>query len=120
MSQQVNTPASLLALHRDDPRKLDALAHETVFQQHVEEVQGHNTVFLVVANVGTLPNYSASLDAAALLEARLAERGQDREYAFRLIAITGYITNYRAAFRFTTATATQRTIAAILAAQEVK
>jgi len=116
-----HTAASLAALHADDPRKLDALAHETVFQQRVEEVQGHNTAFLIVANVGTLPDYSASLDAAAMLEARLAERGLQAKYGEMICDPRSHHIQFASTvFRIATTTAHERTIAAVLAAQEAK
>jgi len=124
-----HTAASLAALHADDPRKLDALAHEAVFGERTEEIQGRNGAYLIAVGVGTLPNYSASLDAAALLEARLAERSPllEHEYAqqlkdildVRLIDYDG-VTDWYSMSSMIRASARDRTIAAVLAAQEAK
>jgi len=114
-----HTAASLAALHADDPRKLDALAHEAVFGERTEEIQGRNGAYLIAVGVGTLPNYSASLDAAALLEARLAERDMEGNYGAALMDVLDK-EFHPSIFYIATATARDRTIAAVLAAQEAK
>lgn len=134
MSQQVNahTPASLRAMHADDPRKLDALAAEVVMGQRVKWVEleyadGERESRPIVLDVGTLPDYSASLDAAAMLEQRLAERDilLEHVYALRLVHLLNVrlidydgVPDWYSMSSMIRASALDRTIAAILAAQE--
>jgi len=74
-----------------------------------------------------IPRYSASLDAAALLQQRLAERGLRHNHkansiliyhVLELFPMDNYDLNEYAIDAAIHATAAQRTIAAILAAQE--
>lgn len=109
-----HTAASLAALHADDPRKLDALAHSIVCPDK-NTMWINPTKFVYVDRVGpdwgAYPSYSASLDAAAMLEARLAERGLYHDWYVELSEMVDLMDMPRA-------TAAQRTIAAILATQE--
>lgn len=104
-------------------RKLDAIAHEAVFGD--KPVEGDMfTVAIVDGRSQLLPDYSADLNATAQLEARLAERGLDENYAEIMFNAqfprhTGDIYEYRL-FPLIHASALDRTIAAVVAAQEAK
>lgn len=126
-----HTAASLAALHADDPRKLDALAHITVFQRGFTRIAGipHIRLNEMGEDAVEMPHYSASLDAAARLEARLAERSPLLEHVYakhlvdvvdvRLIDYDG-VTDWYSMSSMIRASACDRTIAAVLAAQEAK
>ena len=68
---------------------------------------------------GAYPSYSTDLNHAAMLEARLAERDLEGYYGSALMDVL--VDEFHpSVFYIATATAAQRTIAAILAAQEAK
>lgn len=103
MTTTTHTPATLLALYQQDPRKLDALAAEVVM--------GANRNSLILC-------YSFDRSYAAILEAKLERPDVRNNYLLHLANILG--ADNATPFNMITATAVQRTIAAILAAQEVK
>lgn len=124
-----HTAASLAAIYDRNPRELDAIAAEVVMGQHVEWVGvGYDKDDLearpIVLDVGTLPEYSTSLDAAALLEKALSERGLRLVALHKLLDMCG--TDMGAGINImdvqcvADASAKDRTIAAVLAAQEAK
>ena len=118
-----HTAASLAQLHG---RVLDVIAHEKVMQRHV-------TIWLhIPLDCGTdgiagdpIPRYSADLNAAALLEKALSERDLGSRYGDELMWNIGIcpcgdamcIVGGHDAFKAISASAAQRTIAAVLAAQ---
>lgn len=127
-----HTAATLAAL---PPRELDALAHTIAMQRLYVLWHG---IPLDCDKDGIsgdpIPRYSISLDAAALLERELDKRDLDDKYADTLIDITcggkaylverhyqcGYTAGCAGVWAVATASAQQRTIAAILAAREAK
>lgn len=145
-----HTPASLLSLHRDDPRKLDALAAEIVmgyvwrtpsvgtdagkgkllctpdsfYGKHPHWVEPSATAEIWQDSFDYVPIYSADLNAAAMLEARLAERGiKSRTDWLREVVcpdLSWGASPFRIATKIAFASAKDRTIAAVLAAQEAK
>jgi len=149
MTTTTHTPASLLSLYQQDPRKLDALAAEVVmgyvwrtptvgtdagkgkllcapdsfYGKHPHWVEPSATAEIWHDSFDDVLKYSASLDAAALLEARLAERGLRHKansilfyHILELFPMDNYDLNEYAIDAAIHATAAQRTIAAILAA----
>jgi len=114
-----HTAASLAALHADNPRKLDALAAQVVLSHVVEWDVGIPYSVWPLIGYRPIPEYSADLNAVADLESRLAERGMEDHYGAALMDV---LTDefHPSVFYIATATATQRTIAAVLAAQEAK
>ena len=127
------TAAQLAALA---PRELDALAHETVFRLPVEWLHAYENYdcggWLISGDSedglqpcsmpDILHEYSASLDAAALLEAELTRR--ELSYIDDLLNVIDPALNVLdwadsdQLMRIATASAKSRTIACILAAQE--
>lgn len=122
MTTTTHTPATLAALPL---RELDALAHEAVFPDH-------NTMWINATRCvfvrreggddwGSHPEYSRDLNHAALLEAELARRGLEDAYDAAMCIVpdsTGYPMIGARRIVWLRASAKQRTIAAILAAQE--
>ena len=122
-----HTAASLAAIHSRNPRELDAIAHQIVMQKLYVLWLGMPLDCDVDGISGDpIPRYSTSLDAAALLEKALSERGlRDENYKCLYSVVAGCIDNIAAkhgdvieAAMF--ASARDRTIAAVLAAQEAK
>lgn len=128
-----HTPVSLLALHQQDPRKLDALAAEVVMgridvNSSKPQASYDENGYPMYYNNGFLNSFmpSTDLNHAALLEARLAERGLSRRLNaalfYDVLDVSPVDDNYEfnedAVDKAIHATAADRTIAAILASQE--
>lgn len=119
-----HTAASLAALHADDPRKLDALAAELIpvpdLRWQPDTITGQEIAgFLLGSGFFRFFEPSSDLNHAAMLEARLAERNLEGYYGSALMDVL--VDEFHpGVFYIATATAAQRTIAAILAAQEAK
>ena len=117
-----HTAASLAAIYDRNPRELDALAHFVVFGFGAVGIRDGEPVVVPHHN---FDRYSASLDAAALLEKALSERGLGSRYGDELMWNIGIcpcgdvmcIVGGHDAFKAISASAAQRTIAAVLAAQ---
>ena len=120
-----HTAASLAAIHSRNPRELDAIAHRTVFP-------GKNTMwvsptkFVLVDRVGydweAYPSYSTDLNHAALLEKALSERKINNDEHLFYVVRGNRNTNFdddswTFAGLMAHASARDRTIAAVLAAQ---
>ena len=118
-----HTAASLAQLHG---RVLDVIAHEKVMQRHV-------TTWLHIPldcdadgiSGDPIPRYSTSLDAAALLEKALSERKINNDEHLFYVVRGNRNTNFdddswTFAGLMAHASARDRTIAAVLAAQEAK
>ena len=124
-----HTAASLAALA---PRELDALAHETVFQDRIEKRSG---IFVYVNGVTRIPiaHYSTDLSETVLLERELERRGLIERWALMLldnstggtypvrhpdIESANYEIDYASVSRIARFSPCDRTIAAILAVQD--
>lgn len=108
-SRYVRQPCTIrLSVHYDYDAETDTLLEDGIHRWYTD--------------FNVIPNYSASLDAAAVLEAEIKKRELDEDYAAVLFDATfpthlGDIYEHRLT-PLITATAKARTVAAILAVQE--
>jgi hypothetical protein len=86
-THEMTHPAAQLAALA--PRELDALAHEVVFGDKPTS-SSIGFIALVDGRSAILPDYSADLNAAALLEQELARREIMTKYNMNLCAVVGF------------------------------
>lgn len=132
----IHTAATLAAMHERDPRELDALAAELIPVPNLRwETLANQRIAGFLMGSGFFRHFepSSDLNHAALLEQELARRGLNVKYADELVCVLNgkdnypivrhfygmYEMSFSGAVALIFATAAQRTIAAVLAVQEV-